>query len=141
MHEYSIMSQIVQTITIESERNNLQKVSKITLDVGKLSFLGEESLRFCFNTISKGTILNDSELVINLIEPEVECQNCEFNGDLEYLDTEEVHFRIPKFNCPKCGGPIKVIKGKDCILREITGEVAETDESNESEIKDTNKQQ
>jgi hydrogenase nickel incorporation protein HypA/HybF len=128
MHEYSIMSQIVQTTILEVEKNRLEKVDKIVLEVGRLTFLGVESLKFCFTTLTKNTLLSETELVINVIEPEIQCQSCGFNGDLEYLDSEEMHFRLPRFTCPKCNGVVKVIKGKDCIIREITGEVADTDE-------------
>ena len=129
MHEYSIMNQVVQTIIQEAEKSNLQTISLVKLAVGELSFLNEEALQFCYQVLSKDNILHGSELVIAIIKPEIECQSCGFNGDLEYLDKEDTHFRIPKFTCPKCKGEVKIIKGNGCVLQEITGETGENDEA------------
>jgi len=123
MHEYSVMSEIVKTILSEVEKNNLKTVSKVKLEVGELTFLGEEQLRFSYEVLSKDNILHDSKLDIESIRPEVECPSCGFTGNLEYLESEEMHFRLPKFSCPKCNSNVKITKGKDCIIREITGEI------------------
>jgi hydrogenase nickel incorporation protein HypA/HybF len=122
MHEFSIMTQIIQTILGEANKNNLKSVTKVTLEIGELSFLGEEALKFCYEVISKNTILRGSELIIIKIKPKIECQSCGYLGELEYLEKDEFHFRLPKFTCPKCNGMVTILKGKDCILKEITGE-------------------
>jgi len=122
MHEFSIMTQIVKSILGEVEKNNLIKVSRIVLEVGDLTFLGAEQLRFCFEVLAKDTILKDAEFIIRSIKPEIECSHCGFSGDLEYQESEEMHFRLPKFTCPKCNSKIEITKGRDCVLREITGE-------------------
>ena len=122
MHEYSIMSQVVKTILEEGDKNRLKSISSVTLEVGELSFLGEESLRFCFSTLIKDSILSDSKLIIQKIKPEVECDNCGYTGDLEYLEKDEFHFRLPQFACPRCDGVVKITKGKGCVIKEITGE-------------------
>jgi hydrogenase nickel incorporation protein HypA/HybF len=122
MHEYSVMSQVVKTILEEAEKNKLISISRVTLEIGELSFLGEESLKFCYSTLIKGNILSKSELIIQKIKPEVECSSCGYTGELEYLEKDEFHFRLPQFACPKCDGEVKVIKGKGCVIKEITGE-------------------
>lgn len=123
MHEYSVMSEIVKAILSEVEKNNLKTVSKVKLEVGELTFLGEEQLRFIYEVLSKDNILHESKLEIKNIQPEVECPSCGFIGNLEYLESEEMHFRLPKFSCPKCNSKVEIIKGKNCIIREIVGEV------------------
>ncbi len=123
MHEYSIMSQVIQAILDEAGKNKLNTISKVTLEIGELTFLGEEQLRFCYEVLSKDNILHDSQLIIEKVEPEIECTKCGFKGDLEYQESEEFHFRLPKFACPKCNSKVEIIKGKDCIIREITGEL------------------
>jgi hydrogenase nickel incorporation protein HypA/HybF len=122
MHEYSIMSQVVKTILEEGEKNRLRSISSVYLEVGELSFLSEESLRFCFSTLVENNILSNSELIIQKIKPEVECGNCGYTGELEYLEKDEFHFRLPQFACPKCDGVVKITKGKGCVIKEITGE-------------------
>ena len=122
MHEYSIMSQVVRTIIQEAEKNQLQAISCVKLAVGELSFLSEDTLQFCYQILSKDNILQESELVIEQVKPEIKCQSCGYDGDLEYLDKDDAHFRLPKFTCPKCNGEVKIIKGNGCVLQEITGE-------------------
>ena len=122
MHEFSIMSQIVQAILNEAKKNQLKTISKVILEVGELTFLGEEQLRFCYDVLSKDNLLHSSELVIEKVEPEIECTECGFSGNLEYLEADEFHFRLPKFTCPECDSKVDIIKGKDCVIREITGD-------------------
>lgn len=122
MHEYSIVSQIVQTLMAEAEKNELKSISKVTLDVGDLTFLGEEQLRFCYQVLTKDNFLKNSELIIETITPEVKCTKCGYIGEIEYLEKDEFHFRLPKFDCPKCNSKVEIVKGKDCTIREITGE-------------------
>ena len=122
MHEFSIMSQVVQTILTEVEKNKLNSVSKVRFEIGELTFLGEDQLRFCYNVLTKDNILKNSELIIEKVKPEIKCLECGYSGDLEYLDKDEFHFQLPQFSSPKCNGKIEVLKGKDCLIREITGE-------------------
>ena len=78
MHEYSIMSQIVQTILTEAENNKLKSISKVVLEVGDLTFLGEQQMQFSYDVLSKDTILSNSKLIIETIKPEIECTKCGF---------------------------------------------------------------
>ena len=123
MHEYSIMAQVVNTILSEAKKNNLIKVSKVTLEVGELAFLNPDALKFSYNALIKDTSLSSSELIIESIKPEIECTKCKYNGDLEYLEKDEFHFTIPKFSCPKCGSGVSIVRGRDCIIKDISGEV------------------
>ena len=122
MHEFSIMSQMVQILLAEIKNNNLRSVSRVKLAVGDLTFLGEEQLKFCYDVLAKDNILKGSELVIEKVEPEIRCTGCEYTGTLEYQEADEFHFRLPQFTCPKCNSKVDIIKGKDCIIQEITGE-------------------
>jgi hydrogenase nickel incorporation protein HypA/HybF len=122
MHEFSIMSQIVKAIIEEARKNKMITISKVSLQVGELTFLGKEQLKFCYDVLSKDNILSGSELIIEEVEPEVKCQACGFKGALEYIEKDEFHIRMPKFSCPKCDGKVEITKGKECVILDITGE-------------------
>jgi len=122
MHEFSIMSQMVQILLAEVEKNKLISVSRVKLAVGDLTFLGEDQLKFCYEVLARDNILNGSELEIEKVEPEIRCTACAYTGNLEYQEANEFHFRLPQFTCPKCNGKVDIIKGKDCIICEVTGE-------------------
>ncbi|UCE36730.1 MAG: hydrogenase maturation nickel metallochaperone HypA [Thermoplasmata archaeon] len=118
MHEYSIMVDIVNAALKSIENYDVESVQKIFLDVGELTFLNPEQLKFCFTVLIKDNILKGAELEIQQKRAEIECKSCEYKGPLE-KQPEEDHFRIPRISCPKCEGEIKLLSGRECILRNI----------------------
>ena len=61
MHELGITRNIV---AIVSERAQGQQVLRVTLEVGRLSGMFADAIRFCFDVCSKGTPLADATLEI-----------------------------------------------------------------------------
>jgi hydrogenase nickel insertion protein HypA len=113
---------MVQAVLTEAEKNKLKTISTVKLAVGELTFLGSEQLKFCYGVLAKDNILQDSELVIETIPAEVSCSSCGYSGKIEYLETDEFHVRLPRFTCPKCDEKVEIVKGKDCVIKEISGE-------------------
>ena len=73
MHEFSVTSQIVQSVLAEAEKRGAKKVTEVHMTIGKLTFLGLEQVRFAYEAITKGTIMEDSKLVITEQEGMVKC--------------------------------------------------------------------
>jgi len=63
MHEFSVMTQIVNVIISESEKNKLDNIEEVHLDIGTLSFLAEYQIRFIYEALSKDNILKGSKLI------------------------------------------------------------------------------
>jgi hydrogenase nickel incorporation protein HypA/HybF len=118
MHEYSIMADIVKAALSAIENYDVENVEKVFLDVGELTFLNPTQLVFCFNVLTKDNTLSNAELVITQKNAEIECKSCGYKGDLEKRP-EEDHIRIPILFCPKCEGEVKLLSGRECILRNI----------------------
>ena len=58
------------------------------------------------------------------IPAEVKCKDCDYSGPLRVAESEEYHMLpAPVFQCPKCSGPVEVIKGRECTVRNIRMEV------------------
>jgi hydrogenase nickel incorporation protein HypA/HybF len=111
MHELGIAVQVVES-AVSSIPSSLQgqPVKKVTLDIGKMAGITAHSLRFCFEIVSKGTVLETSELVINEIPVTAKCRSCLS----EWIITE------PIFLCEKCGTPdINVETGRELLIRSI----------------------
>ena len=129
MHEVSVMTDIVESILGEIKKHQFTKIQKVNLEVGDLMFLGEDQLRFAYKILTQDLeVFNDSELEIKYIKPKVECGSCGYTGALAYEnlgspDDQSLHFSFPKFTCPKCGSPIKILEGRECIIKNITGEI------------------
>lgn len=87
--------------------------------IGKLTFLGLEQVRFAYETLTQGTIMEDSNLLIKETEGVVKCNSCGYEGDLKYTDNPRYHVPVPTSNCPKCGGIVKIVGGKECTIESI----------------------
>lgn len=118
MHEYSIMVDIVQAALKALEGYDVENVERVFLDVGELTFLNPEQLRFTFKVLTEDNVLSGSELEIHELKAEIQCLSCEYRGALPD-DVEEIHHGIPKIFCPRCKGKVRLLSGKECILRNI----------------------
>ncbi len=80
MHELSITRNIV---AIVGEAAAGRRVSRVTLDIGRLSGVMDDAIRFCFPIVAEGTALSGAALDINLIDGRAKCGDCaaEFFAD------------------------------------------------------------
>lgn len=68
MHDFHAADNILKTVLEYAEKNNLKRVDKIKIDLGKFVEHGQEilgdNLKFNIKMLSKGTIAKNSEIVI-----------------------------------------------------------------------------
>ncbi len=119
MHEVSVMSDIVQRVADALQDRNIEKVEKVILEVGELTFLGKEQLEFAYQVLTRDGPLSGSELVIVEQGAEVRCPECGFEGAPEALDSESYHFKVPNLSCPKCEGEVEIVKGRGCSVTSL----------------------
>jgi hydrogenase nickel incorporation protein HypA/HybF len=80
------------------------KVERLNLRVGRLAAVVEDSLRFCFEIISKDTCLEGVELVIETVPVKARCREC--HHEWEVFDVV--------FTCPSCEkGEIELLSGRE----------------------------
>ncbi len=79
MHELSITRNVV---AIVSERAEGQRVTRVRLEIGRLTAVVPDSIRFCFDICAQGTPLEGAELEIvespgqELLIKEMEVEEC-----------------------------------------------------------------
>ncbi|MEF8873324.1 MAG: hydrogenase maturation nickel metallochaperone HypA [Candidatus Thermoplasmatota archaeon] len=132
MHEYSVMNQLVSALLdeLEGEKENIERVKKVRIEVGELTFLGEDQLKFAFETLSKDTIVEGAELDIEKINSEVRCENCGYEGGINYSEDPAFHYSVPVISCPECDSKPKIVKGKETKIVGVTAvEKEEEDEA------------
>jgi len=117
MHEVSVMAQIVDEILKIAGKNRAESVEKVVLEVGDLTFLGTEQLRFAYAVLSQDSILRNSAIVIRKIKGRIKCQSCGYEGALG--EKGGISHFSPIFTCPKCGGKVTVVSGRECVLRSM----------------------
>jgi len=122
MHEFATMQQIVYAILEEAKKHNAKEISKVILQVGELTFLGEEQLKFAFDILKEGTIMENAELFIEKIKAEVKCE-CGYSGGIEYGLKEEFHIAFPILKCPLCGKEVEIIRGRECLIKSVEMEI------------------
>ena len=73
MHELALTCAIVE---MAEEAAAGRRVARVTLVIGKLSGAMPEAIRFCFDEVARGTLLDGAALAI--VEPEgrARCEGC-----------------------------------------------------------------
>ncbi|MFK0732219.1 MAG: hydrogenase maturation nickel metallochaperone HypA [Gloeotrichia echinulata GP01] len=106
MHELGITQNIV---AIVSEHAKGAKVSRVLLEIGKLSTIMPDAIRFCFDICSQGTVLAGSTLEILEIPGLAKCRQC----------GAEIALDKP-FGICKCGSlELDLINGEELKIKEI----------------------
>lgn len=110
MHEMSIAEGIVQVLEEEAGRQNYQQVKKVWLEIGPLSAIEPESLRFCFDVVTRDTLADGAELIIINTEGEAFCLQC--------LETVPVQQKYDA--CKKCGSyQLQITQGDEMRIKEL----------------------
>lgn len=113
MHEVSIMESVIKIVLENAEENNMKRVSKITLKIGELSGVMSDALNFAFSCLSKDTITEGADFVIEKVEAMAICDEC------------NIEFKIDHFNklCPNCKKfSSHIISGYELYVNTIEGD-------------------
>jgi hydrogenase nickel incorporation protein HypA/HybF len=106
MHELTITQNIIDMAVHEAEE---RKITGINLVIGELSSVVEESVRFCFEVISKDTLAEGARLSVTRVPALVRCASCAYEFGLDRGGL-----------CPECGkGGGEVMAGREFYLESI----------------------
>lgn len=119
MHEYSATVQLVEAVLREARKRNAKRVVEVHLLIGKLSYFGAEQMQFWYEVLGKDTVLEGSELLIGDEEGEVECKSCGYQGPIQLEEEPHYYIAVPTLRCPKCDSIVKIVRGKDCLIKSI----------------------
>lgn len=102
MHELSIASGILEVVTDRLRESGGERVTAVTLRVGRLAGVQEWPLRMAFEAVAEGTPLNGAELRVVVVPVRVHCPRCGIERDLP---------GIGRLACPACGTPTGDLRG------------------------------
>lgn len=118
MHELSVMTQIVDSILAEADKQHATRIESVDLEVGEYTMLGDEQLMFAYQVLSNDhPILKDSQLSIKHLKGRIKCK-CGFEGEVRPAE-DSPHKVVPILECPKCCGAAEIIVGRECVIRNI----------------------
>ena len=64
MHEWYITEELLDKVCAQAKENQINKITKIRVDLGEDSHITEDSLRFCFQLLSEKTIAKEAMLEV-----------------------------------------------------------------------------
>jgi hydrogenase nickel incorporation protein HypA/HybF len=94
MHELSLVTSIVESVTETLSAYPKARLKAVRLRVGVLASVIPETLEFCYGIATEGTPLEGSRLVVDLLPVVVHCEHCNQDVTLEGMQS---------FRCPQCG--------------------------------------
>lgn len=110
MHELSIVQDLFKLCETNALKHNGQKITRVEVQIGKLSGVEPHYLQNTFEAFKEGTICADAKLLITIQDVIVACQSCDYSGSIEPNE----------FVCPVCGSTaLSVVAGEDLLLMRL----------------------
>ncbi|HON81289.1 MAG TPA: hydrogenase maturation nickel metallochaperone HypA [Methanoregulaceae archaeon] len=110
MHEFAIAYDIYATARRAALDNHAKQVSAVCVDIGEMSMINPEQVRFLFETlIEDDPLVKGAKLKCNVVVPETRC-SCGYTGNECFI-------------CPRCGALPEMVKGREIVVRHVEIEV------------------
>lgn len=120
MHELGIMTGVMESVETAAREAGATRVMRINLTVGVMTEAVEDALRFAFEALAEGTLCEEAELVITMVEPVSVCLEC---------GHEYTHDRF-HVTCPECGsGFTQLIAGKELRIESIEVDIPDEEDA------------
>lgn len=114
MHELSLMDGVVRQLKSSASQNNISKIIKVVLVVGKLTMAQPDALQFAFEVFKKEEPLLEGGVLEIREEPvRGECQDCRSRFEIANYE----------FICPECNSPrVKIAGGRELYIDYYEGD-------------------
>ena len=110
MHEMSLAESVIDLVEHRARRAGCRRVKTVRLEIGKLSGVEPDAIRFCFGAVACGTLAEGAALDIVEEDGRAWCFDC---GRLMPLVTRGDP-------CPACGGHrMRVDEGLAMRVKEL----------------------
>lgn len=110
MHEMALTESLVELIEDEGRKQGFSRVRVVRLEIGALGGVDGEAIRFCFEAVARGTLVEGAAIDIRVAPGEGWCLDC--------AKTIEMYERFGA--CPECGRHhVQVAAGDDLRLKEL----------------------
>ena len=110
MHEMSLCEGILQVLEDQAESQDFTVVKKVWLEIGALSGVELDAMRFSFDAVMRGSLADRAKLEIIETPGQAWCHRCEA--------TVPVTQRFDQ--CPECGGyQLEIVAGDEMRIKEL----------------------
>lgn len=106
------MANILDVALEFAEKNDVEKVRAINLEIGALSDIVPQIAQDFFGFIARGTIAEGAQVSIARIPAVIKCRSCGLEDDLD-IDH-------PSLVCPDCGSKsLELVSGREYRIESI----------------------
>jgi len=110
MHEMSLAESILQIVEETAKAEGCSRVKAVCLEIGQLASVEVESLRFCFDVVTRDSVASGARLEIIETRGQGWCMKCSRNVPVAALYEP----------CPVCGSyQVQVTGGEEMRVREL----------------------
>lgn len=110
MHEMSLAEGVLQLVEETAQRESARRVKLVVLEIGRMSSVQPEALRFCFDAVTRGSIADGAALEIVDVPGSGWCMQCAATVPMEERYGA----------CPACGShQVQPTGGTEMRVREI----------------------
>ena len=110
MHEMSLADGVLRLIEDSAKVNRFSRVKTVWLEIGEMAGVEAEAMRFCFDSVMKGTLADGARLEIIATEGRGQCFSC----------GKTVPIQLRYDPCPLCGGyPVEPTGGLEMRVKEL----------------------
>jgi len=110
MHELSLNEALIALVEDEARKHGCTRVRTVRVEIGAISAIEPEAMRFCFDAVTRGTLAEGAALDIVTVPGRGRCVDCGREVSL----TQRLEL------CPQCGtGFVRPFAGDDLRLKEL----------------------
>lgn len=110
MHEMSLAEGVLQLIEDAARQQNFEKVVTVWLEIGQLSGVEVEAMKFCFDAVTRDSVAAGARLEIIALPGVGWCLACAQTVAMSEVFGE----------CPQCGGfQLQVTGGTEMRVKEL----------------------
>ena len=113
MHEMALAESVLAIVEDAARREGLRRVRAVWLEIGQLSSVEPEAMRFCFDVVTRDSVAAGARLEIVTSAGAAWCLECSERVALAELGAA----------CPRCGGyRLRVTEGAEMRVKELEAE-------------------
>ncbi|MDD3591184.1 MAG: hydrogenase/urease nickel incorporation protein HypA [Sulfurovum sp.] len=110
MHEYSIVSSLIELCEEEAGKHQAASVKRVEVKIGAYSGVEPHLLEVAFATFKKTGICKNADFIMHIQPLKVRCFSCGAENELI----------TNRYCCPKCESPnVEVIDGEEMYLMRL----------------------
>ncbi|RME16071.1 MAG: hydrogenase maturation nickel metallochaperone HypA [Alphaproteobacteria bacterium] len=110
MHEMALAESVVSIAEREARRAGAERITSVRLEIGALSHVVPEAMRFAFSAVSRGSLAEGARLDILRVPGRAWCHDCGREIEISALGDA----------CPACGGySVQVTGGQEMRVKDL----------------------